>query len=1076
MQRLVSDSGSVCYAYLCTWEGIATWEAREISNFRERVVTTSADGRNVLLDGIEVRLEDVGACLLRRIQDTEASLDRLLFGGYRTTFPEVCLKSVHDSQAEGALGYTFLTEQANRATFGPLQDRLSEVVSGSPELFERFFDPATSRVRKTAAQGYVHDTYKFLEELATLLVVTTGPPMRMTELFSALWRNLWFGLRSFLVDRGCLVLVLDYNKTQTNTARRRPIIRMPLPRVAQLVVQYLLHVRPFLVFLLQSLEKDEAADFAANFVFVAPGGLMTTTDVTRVLGRWTVPPVAQGGLGGLLNVQMWRQYFPVAFRNNAEWVLKRMGPIMRGKMTMEEAMGHDEETGHDHYGKNQHTIPRLYPKTKEAFIAVCVVWQVLMKLLGADEVPEFLEARADVLQLASGSTNTLSLPGYLPEGSDLADRLGRVEQGLAQLEAEAAAAHTSMMRTVRDTGMEIVGAVHAAGSLTGLGTRPAGGTLTVAQLRAVWELSGTDAQGGLSTLQSDVVSSVMDPAGSTADVLVVTPTGSGKTHMFVVIAKMLQIEDRSRSAAQPGGGTGSQVMVVAVPLRRLVPEVVARFASEGVLAVAYSADLAIEDTAGVVAVVLVFESLLTERCKDLLSELCVRRRLRVLAVDEVHEMLHALRYRRQLSGFCESEALNYPVSKLLASATMPPAWSADLVRDLGSSSVREFREETILPQHSYRATRVPEGITLADGFEGVYRHYRDGLPCGKRMMIFCKSVASVKDIAERLGCLPTLYSEQAVDETDANLRWWGAREPVMVATSVAGTGFDTRDVSVVLFYGYPWDLIDLIQQGGRGGRDGRYSVIHVVYHAKEASSFGSSTAASKAGFERDLVTWSETWQCRRTHLSRVMDSKDRCCFSQAGQHLCDHCWGLVMNDGRTPPQDPKALAAREVPAAFPPIQVQWADGVQPPVGSLFVERDRRLMQPSLIRLWQYAKNKEAKQQLTSRLSKLKDALGWIQSAGPLFCFACVASRRHDAWSHSFSDCPDVFRLDRTEGERKRAGEARTQLSKFVTLCKAQERFGHCKTCRMPTVRGSLLPPQCSLQNSDRATPEHMRSE
>lgn len=66
-QPFVIDQGGNCFAFLCTWQALATWEALEIHDFRDQFVNLSGDGSLILMRGVEVRRANVASCIRRRM-------------------------------------------------------------------------------------------------------------------------------------------------------------------------------------------------------------------------------------------------------------------------------------------------------------------------------------------------------------------------------------------------------------------------------------------------------------------------------------------------------------------------------------------------------------------------------------------------------------------------------------------------------------------------------------------------------------------------------------------------------------------------------------------------------------------------------------------------------------------------------------------------------------------------------------------------------------------------------------------------------------------------------------------------
>lgn len=87
-------------------------------------------------------------------------------------------------------------------------------------------------------------------------------------------------------------------------------------------------------------------------------------------------------------------------------------------------------------------------------------------------------------------------------------------------------------------------------------------------------------------------------------------------------------------------------------------------------------------------------------------------------------------------------------------------------------------------------------------------------------IIFCRSVAAVKYLSQRLGCASYHGQMKPADRLINQERFMSKQSSVMVATNAFGMGVNKADIRWIVHFDIPTSLDDLIQETGRAGRDG----------------------------------------------------------------------------------------------------------------------------------------------------------------------------------------------------------------------------------------------------------------
>jgi len=93
----------------------------------------------------------------------------------------------------------------------------------------------------------------------------SGQPARRVELLGIRWRNSGLAVRNLRLLFEFFCFVLTYHKAQTRTHASRSPVRFIFPEVAQLLVQYLVIVQPFRIWLSQQCHIPETVgDYLFN--------------------------------------------------------------------------------------------------------------------------------------------------------------------------------------------------------------------------------------------------------------------------------------------------------------------------------------------------------------------------------------------------------------------------------------------------------------------------------------------------------------------------------------------------------------------------------------------------------------------------------------------------------------------------------------------------------------------------------------------------------------------------------------------------------------------------------------------
>jgi hypothetical protein len=113
-----------------------------------------------------------------------------------------------------------------------------------------------------------------------LLHVASGQPVRKPEFLGLRWYNKQADKRNVFIHDGYLLFILRYHKSLNLTNKSRFPVRFALPEVAELLIQYLVLIQPFRIWL--SAETGQPG-CVSEYLWHDGKAIWTEDKMTRVL-------------------------------------------------------------------------------------------------------------------------------------------------------------------------------------------------------------------------------------------------------------------------------------------------------------------------------------------------------------------------------------------------------------------------------------------------------------------------------------------------------------------------------------------------------------------------------------------------------------------------------------------------------------------------------------------------------------------------------------------------------------------------------------------------------------------------
>ena len=252
---------------------------------------TDADGKNLTYGDIRYSISDLADEISMAFREAKRIFyDELCFG--LPDVPIFPLVELQDNWSNNQPGYSFIKDPRNAVYFEGYQDWLIRHIGQDQALLDTVFhteqrefdDTASWPVRSEFARQYEVSDDGFKDASVVPLHKGSGQPARRVEFLGIRWRNSGLAVRNLRLLFEFLCFVLGYHKAQTRTHASRSPVRFVFPDLAQMLVQYLVLVQPFRIYLSRQCNiPEEVGDYFFNH------GARSWPErrITAALTRWS---------------------------------------------------------------------------------------------------------------------------------------------------------------------------------------------------------------------------------------------------------------------------------------------------------------------------------------------------------------------------------------------------------------------------------------------------------------------------------------------------------------------------------------------------------------------------------------------------------------------------------------------------------------------------------------------------------------------------------------------------------------------------------------------------------------------
>jgi len=869
-------------------------------------ITWSADRRVLYHDGEPLHMDRLRAAMHALVVEAEDLLGHQLVFADRDFLERRSPRGWFDNMTWTNVGDSFLSFRQNNLHtrwrgIGRRLQRQVEAGGGNRDLWrewDRARQPHDRGRDWPAMQRYDDHAHRLLQ-LITLAIHLEDLPYRGTELTSLKWANTATAMRNIYIVDGRVVVVADYNKTDSMSHQPKVIAHFLSPRVERLLMAYLVDVLPCR-WAQRRLQERSATDVPwSPYLFQRDGKLFTTDDLTRWLADWSTGP---HGFDVQLGTARWRQ---MAVAIDQEKVRPRSDTANEEHTRINHVwqLGHNPTTEDHNYALTLDMLRGLSDETLRQFRRVSLRWHRFWGLADTEDERELLEADVD-----PDEGTLLQLVRQLSRDQRrVATKLDRIQDDITTTKGEKIEQEATTKKPPEEDqwgGLSLIP--------DGRGRLPspavtAAATVTATSLKREWPTPDTSGR-----------PSPCDPAVTThpADRLLVQIMGPSAHFRSVGQRRAVQAVAVERHPAvivrlPPAGGKSlviqaavwsqpDKVTIVIVPYVALRQDLKERCAKLGIQTVEWS-----NRHPGVASLVLVtpeaavgqptprepdrpgpihFEDHHRPRrdtrfitfCRDLYQA----GQLNCIGVDEAHAVAQDGDWRTSMIEL--GRALRQlPVRRFLMSGTLPTLTLQEL-QDMCTDPADPRDWRVISEPIQFLNLRLEVDVVADEQHESRIRAWIDETRAqGNRTMVVCKYVSVAEQWANVLGT--TAYTGGLNDE-ERQAVWQpfivtpGA---VLVGTSAVAVGTDPPGVGLVIHLGGSFSLTSYFQHACRAGRDGRDARSVLLLTPKEWNEYEAAVHLHKGSVgemtpaladKQAMAEFVATRDCRRQALSRYLNA------------------------------------------------------------------------------------------------------------------------------------------------------------------------------------------------------------
>ena len=826
------------FSFVCRVKALAK-HANLHSNRLPLIVQLSNDPFDIIVRGVGLQAEQLRVVYRRALDRCHFLVQQLLLG------LNTSIENPHDTLH----GSRIMANKNNHRDEAIRCSLLTHVLSSHSKIVHSISDEMDVVYHSSEASAYLQTYTEYLQNMLMVIHIGSGMPARSTEIETYRLQDGRSNKRNVFYMGKNVCFHAEYSKSRSVRAANRPISRFLDEEASCLLLKDILVVRPFLCTIASFLGINEDNVYGTDF-FVVDGSRMKGEQLRNVFVRLFFDYCGAAiSFGDYRHVAKYyilqlKIRYPIRMpddENDSDEEATAM-PLA----TNDEQFGHSSATSNVYYGRHGGELGITREHILHNFFSLSAQWHNFIR----GEGTRCAERRNDrvVQEVPSISVPSHPVCAPLPACST---------SSTVQISAVQENVPTQMLH-----GLNFVTVQQAKDS--------------VVQLRALYKDETVEFK------SRELRAAVDNVLHSKSDMLVILPTGAGKSLLFLLYA-----------VKHP-----TLTSIVVVPTISLRCDLLRRARSLGILC---SDDA--EKMNGVRLVFVTPEAAAGEAVRDQIIHLYSRKQLGAIFLDEAHLFSTQSQFRPTFRQLPELKCIPVPLVLLTATA---PQW---IVADLVSNFFGPKRTPVVVRQSTDR-WNISYSVSLNLGVENVANRIKTQVHSyaqEDRGIIYVPAVDMITAMQGELrkkGVPCAVYCGQYKDEENVEnfSAWREGKAVIMVATSAFGQGIDYPSIRNVDLFGLPYSLEEYSQQCGRAGRDAKPSSACLIFTPRhEESKLHYLQEGEREAF-KCLLKYAVTKDvCRRRFLSRYLDGTEIEC-SYVDCQKCDVCTTEEEYDGMDVPE------------------------------------------------------------------------------------------------------------------------------------------------------------------------------
>jgi len=736
------------------------------------------------------------------------------------------------------------------------------------------------------AREYLREVDKFRKLLLFCVHVTGGQPARGSEILSLRFKNGCVRDRNIFLLDGYVMSVTFYNKTQAEWDVPKVIPRFLPWRVGQLLSLYLVYVQPLAELI--SVETGYGCGWS-EYIWGDNKGPWETPKLTSILRQRTGSDIGHA-LGTLqfrhaavgIGRQVVGDEFAQGYKDETGEVEE---PEMEGgEDPLEVSAGRSSATGVNRYAVRSDIVRHLSQRNIDTFRPLSESWHRFLGLQSRNRTlqTKTQKRKGGEMETPEAKKTSISWTGGLMTPAATLGSRATSKQGplVTPFTAITDSRRSALVQSspLQGFGATALPSSPPVASSPTRSSRPVRLKIGLEErekaVRKALGLAETTTVAYKSAEQEEALERIIN--GSDSALAVVLPTGGGKSLLFTAPACL----------------DDAGITIVVVPYRQLIEETLSDARDRGIDAVEWSRDLS--DPADIV---FISADKLGDTFFDYSARMAGKGLVRRVFVDECHLAVTAHSWRPRLVSLARLRCIEAPT--IMLTATLPLHMESDLETamrcELSLTLIRACTARTTT-RYIVR-TGIEDGRLLEEAIE-VCSKQLARLQHKSKMVVYCRSKAECKELAEALGC--NYFFSGSPENADV-IEIWKEAGGCVVATTALGTGVNYAGVEMAVHVGMPYGLIDFAQESGRAGRGGEVVTSLILLEKGWQTREEAKRRAMRREWspdEKAMLDFVNADDCRRLVLGRYFDRRPAADCASGDMERCDRCCSGVSDWAR----------------------------------------------------------------------------------------------------------------------------------------------------------------------------------